>query len=253
MRQWIRSHLTYANVMATLAVFLVLSGGTAIALDGSNTVFSDDIVDGEVKAPDLAGNSVRTGKIQDGQVTTLDLGDNQVGSVDVLDGCLTGQDVASSSLTTDNINDSLTAADLKAFRIFDASDTGRDDPVGGGSTDATVLDNPNGFPYDVIGHCTENPAGTVLATVTLKVHGPITWAVDSTAQGGVNDNVAVPDGAERTLASLGPTTGAHWATGSYSVTGFASTGSILTMSGTVSVGTKLQSGSDCKFNATALG
>jgi hypothetical protein len=31
MRQWIRSHLTYANVMATLAVFLVLGGGTAMA------------------------------------------------------------------------------------------------------------------------------------------------------------------------------------------------------------------------------
>jgi hypothetical protein len=46
MRQRIRSHLTYANVMATIAVFLVLSGGTAVALNGSNTVFSDDIVNG---------------------------------------------------------------------------------------------------------------------------------------------------------------------------------------------------------------
>jgi hypothetical protein len=31
MRQWIRSHLTYANVMSTLAVFLVIGGGTALA------------------------------------------------------------------------------------------------------------------------------------------------------------------------------------------------------------------------------
>ena len=30
MRQWLRSHLTYANVMSTLAVFLVLGGGTAL-------------------------------------------------------------------------------------------------------------------------------------------------------------------------------------------------------------------------------
>jgi hypothetical protein len=37
-RQRIRPRLTYANVMATLAVFLVLSGGTAVALNGSNTV-----------------------------------------------------------------------------------------------------------------------------------------------------------------------------------------------------------------------
>ena len=45
----IRSRLTYANVVATLSLFLVLSGGTAVALTGSNTVFSDDIVNGQVK------------------------------------------------------------------------------------------------------------------------------------------------------------------------------------------------------------
>jgi formylglycine-generating enzyme required for sulfatase activity len=33
----LRSHLTYANVMATIAVFLALSGGAAVALNGSNT------------------------------------------------------------------------------------------------------------------------------------------------------------------------------------------------------------------------
>jgi hypothetical protein len=31
MRPWIRSHLTYANVAATLALFLVVSGGAAAA------------------------------------------------------------------------------------------------------------------------------------------------------------------------------------------------------------------------------
>jgi hypothetical protein len=32
MRPWIRSHLTYANVAATLALFLVVSGGAAAAV-----------------------------------------------------------------------------------------------------------------------------------------------------------------------------------------------------------------------------
>jgi hypothetical protein len=50
----IRSHLTFANVASAIALFIALSGGTAIALSGANTVFSDDIVDGEVKSPDLA-------------------------------------------------------------------------------------------------------------------------------------------------------------------------------------------------------
>ena len=50
---------TYANVMSTFAVFLVLGGGTAYA---ANTVFSTDIVDGEVKTADLADNGVDDGE-----------------------------------------------------------------------------------------------------------------------------------------------------------------------------------------------
>src|SRR5262245_58257866 len=50
----IRSRLTYANVISTLALFLVLAGGSAVALNGSNTVFSDDIVNGQVKTQDLS-------------------------------------------------------------------------------------------------------------------------------------------------------------------------------------------------------
>jgi hypothetical protein len=262
----IQAHIR-SNVIGYIALFLVLTGGTAYALDGSNTVFSDDIVDGEVKSvdlqdlgvanADLAGNSVGSNKINNGGVANADLGADSVSSAKVTDGSLTGGDVADNTLGTSDIDDSLTADDLQDAGIFASSDEDRNDVVGGGSTDATMLDNPNGFPYDVIGHCTENPAGTVLATVTVQTQGftnPITWAVDSTAQGGVNDNVAVPDGAQRTLASLGPTTGAHWATGSYSVTGTTSPGRIRNMSGTVSVGTKVStSGFDCKFNVTALG
>jgi hypothetical protein len=50
----IASRLSYANVISTVCLFLVLGGGTAVALNGSNTVFSDDIVNGQVKPSDLA-------------------------------------------------------------------------------------------------------------------------------------------------------------------------------------------------------
>jgi hypothetical protein len=75
----IRSKLTYANVMSTLAVFLVLTGGTAIALNGHNTVQSDDLGPGaQVKAPDVA--------------------DNAINGANVVDNSLTGDDVNESSL-----------------------------------------------------------------------------------------------------------------------------------------------------------
>jgi hypothetical protein len=50
----IRRHLSFANVISVIALFVAISGGTAFALSGSNTVFSDDIVDSQVKSPDLA-------------------------------------------------------------------------------------------------------------------------------------------------------------------------------------------------------
>jgi hypothetical protein len=51
----IRSHLTYANVMATLAVFLVLGGGAYAAFHlPKNSVKSKNIVNGQVKGVDVA-------------------------------------------------------------------------------------------------------------------------------------------------------------------------------------------------------
>jgi hypothetical protein len=73
MRKWLGRQLTYANVMATLAVFLVLGGGTAVALNGSNTVQSDDLGPGaQVKAADIVTNAVNASKVQDGSLTAAD-------------------------------------------------------------------------------------------------------------------------------------------------------------------------------------
>jgi hypothetical protein len=51
----IRSRLTYANVMATLAVFLILGGGAYAAFHlPRNSVRSKNIVNGQVKGTDVA-------------------------------------------------------------------------------------------------------------------------------------------------------------------------------------------------------
>jgi hypothetical protein len=82
MRYWLRTHLTYANVMVTILAFIVLTGGTAVALNGTDTVQSDDLGPGaQVKAPDVA--------------------DNAVNSADVAADSLNGADILESSLTGD--------------------------------------------------------------------------------------------------------------------------------------------------------
>ena len=85
-----RARLTYANVVASLALFLVLAGGSAVALTGTNTVFSDDIVDGEVKYADIGVQAVSSTRIWD----------QSIQSIDVKDNALTGTDITESTLGT---------------------------------------------------------------------------------------------------------------------------------------------------------
>jgi hypothetical protein len=84
----IRDHLTYANVMATIAVFLVLGGGSAVALSGSNTVFTDDIANDT--QPASGGNPA-------GGLQAADLRPNSVGSSEAANESLTGADIKNRS------------------------------------------------------------------------------------------------------------------------------------------------------------
>jgi len=125
------SRLTYANVVATLALVIAVAGGTAYA---ANTVFSADIVNGEVKTADLANRGVTSAKIADASVALGDLApdsidaekvaNNSLGSaelrdnaavqgadvrngtldeLDIADGGIGGQDIRDGSITRDDI------------------------------------------------------------------------------------------------------------------------------------------------------
>src|ERR671918_514763 len=67
-----RQRLTYANVVASLCLFLVVSGGTAVALKGTNRVNSRDIVDGAVNGRD----------IRNGEIGTIEIGNREIAPVD---------------------------------------------------------------------------------------------------------------------------------------------------------------------------
>ncbi len=88
-------HFTFANVCSLLALVVALGTGTAYA---ANTVRSGDIVNGQVRTPDLATNAVTNAKIKDGQVGVPDLATGSVGTRAVRDGKLAGADVADGSL-----------------------------------------------------------------------------------------------------------------------------------------------------------
>jgi hypothetical protein len=80
----IRRHLTYANVISSLTLFIVLTGGTAVALSGTNTVFTDDIANDT--QPAGGGNPA-------GGLVAADLRPGAVGSSEVANGSLNDEDI----------------------------------------------------------------------------------------------------------------------------------------------------------------
>lgn len=73
----IRKRLTYANVMSSIAVFLVLGGATAFAAS-------------KITSKQLAANSVTTAKIKKSSVTTSKIKDNSITTTKVANGAITG-------------------------------------------------------------------------------------------------------------------------------------------------------------------
>jgi hypothetical protein len=128
-----RRFFTFANVVASLALFVALGTGTAYA---ANTVFSTDIVDGQVKTPDLADSAVTnvkiapsavgSGRILDGSIANVDIAAGAIQSNSVLDESLTSADLATDSVgPTEIIDNSIDTGEIVDNSIF-AADLGPD-------------------------------------------------------------------------------------------------------------------------------
>jgi Chaperone of endosialidase len=138
-----------SNAVGYIALFIALTGGTAWATHpgGANTISSGDIQNGEVKtgdigdlevkAADVAADSLGSTKIANGSVKNIDLGagasssntiaDGGIQGLDVQNNTLTGAQIAEATLFNDN---SLTGADIDESTLsgVPSSPTG---PAGG--------------------------------------------------------------------------------------------------------------------------
>ena len=85
------ARLTYANLVSTAALVVALGTGTAYA---ANTVFSGDIVDGDVQHVDLNVAAVEGDRIVDGSVGSADLAATAVSGDRVVDGSLALADLS---------------------------------------------------------------------------------------------------------------------------------------------------------------
>jgi hypothetical protein len=111
----IRKRITYANVMSSIAVFLVLGGGAAYAAKkiGSNEIKGNSITTGKIKkeavsASKIKKNAVTTAKIANGAVTGAKLNLGTVGTVPN----------AAHANTADNANNANTVGGQSVTKIF---------------------------------------------------------------------------------------------------------------------------------------
>jgi hypothetical protein len=110
MNRIMRARPSPAMVVALVALFVSL-GGTAAALQGSNTVFSDDIVDGQVRSQDISNTNgvrsvdVRNDNLTGGGLTAADLGANSVLTAEIGTGAVTGGKVAANTLGTGQVSE----------------------------------------------------------------------------------------------------------------------------------------------------
>lgn len=111
--QRLLSKLTYANVIATIALFLALAGGAAIAAGnlGKNAVRSTNIAANAVKTQDIARNAVKASKLAANAVKTKSLAKSSVTGGKVKSGTLTRTQLAAGTLA------GLQVADLQTTSV----------------------------------------------------------------------------------------------------------------------------------------
>jgi hypothetical protein len=105
--------LTYANVVATLALFLALGGGAVWAAGqlGKNVVTSKNIAANAVRTKDIAKNAVKAAKIGAGAVHEKNLAKNAVSAAKVKKGTLTRTQLKTGTLA------GLQVADAQAANV----------------------------------------------------------------------------------------------------------------------------------------
>jgi hypothetical protein len=98
------------DVMAVIALFVAVSTGGAYA---ANTVFSTDIVDGQVKTVDLGDAAVVERKLINGAVTSDKFRDDNLTERKLADGAVTSDKFRDNNLRSrDVLDNTLTGADI---------------------------------------------------------------------------------------------------------------------------------------------
>ena len=205
----IRDHLR-ANVIGYIALFCFAMSGTAAALDGSDTVFNDDIVNGQVKTNEISNSNgvrsadVRDDTLEDGGLAALDLAQDSVGEseiagdavfspeigtdavriAEIADNGVGSSEIAGSAVGTAEIATNAVAGGEIAPDAVDANEIAAD-AVGSGKIPTGAIDASE-IDFDAVGKAelAENSVGASSIVELHEHEGTIRAVEDGTAHDG---------------------------------------------------------------------
>ena len=154
-------------VVGFAAVMVIMSAGAAQSLSGSNTVFSDDIVNGTIAHVDIKENTIGGSRLLDNAVTSSKILDTTIQSQDVKDQSLVaGQDFGSRADSVSLNFGSITSGDCAALTALSGG-------FGTFTTFATALTASSSWPFGLSVHArsTTTMSGETLQIVACNVSG----------------------------------------------------------------------------------
>ena len=121
----------YRSTIVGFGVLIVLmTAGAAQSLSGSNTVYTDDIVNNHVTNADLGPNSVSRSKIAADAVAGSEVTNGSVGTVDLADNAISSSKIAAGAVYRNHLGSfrgeflnfgSVNAGACTWFNIFDSA------------------------------------------------------------------------------------------------------------------------------------
>jgi hypothetical protein len=148
--QWIRSHMSFANLVSLMALFIALGGTTYAAVTlPKNSVGAKQIKKNGVGASEIKKNAVRAAEIKSSAVGASEIKSNAVASGDIADNGVGVADIADNSVGGGEVtDDSLSATDILGASLD--AEVGPD-AFARIATDGVPQPNVTGFPPQVKG------------------------------------------------------------------------------------------------------
>ncbi len=215
-----------SNAIAYIALFFAVGGGTAFA---ANTVFSSDIVNGEVTSPDIGGGEVATSDLANDSVTGAKIPNDTLGNVDIKAGGVRASEIANGNVGTlelaaDAVTSTAIATDAVGASEIGADTIGSSEIAPGivGADELDTVHEHTGPATSISTDPTAHDGSYTLSTASVSCgtgEDLLSTSVDWTATGGHNERMTVgtssitrgePDAATIEVAYDGGATTATW-------------------------------------------